>query len=60
MVLLSYDESIVYSTRDVITDGNIITSKAAGTSIDFALELVNNLCGKEKSEQIRKQICYRD
>lgn len=58
--LLSYDESIVYSTRDVITDGNIITSKAAGTSIDFALELVNNLCGKEKSEQIRKQICYRD
>ena len=56
--LLSYDSSITYSTENVVIDGNVITSKAAGTCIDFALELVNSLCGKEKANQIREQICY--
>ncbi len=44
---------------NVVKDGNIITSKGAGTSIDFALEIISELMGKDKSEKIAKQIIYR-
>lgn len=42
----------------VVTDGNITTSKAAGTAIDFGIELVKVLVGEEKSKQIKEQIYY--
>ena len=44
---------------NVVKDGNIITSKGAGTSIDFALEIISELAGEDKSEKIAKQIIYR-
>ena len=56
--LLGYDSSIKYSTNNVVIDGNIITSKAAGTAIDFALELVSILSSESKKEEIRSQIDY--
>jgi 4-methyl-5(b-hydroxyethyl)-thiazole monophosphate biosynthesis len=40
----------------VIKDGKIITSRGAGTAIEFGLSLVNLLCGKEKEEEIRVSI----
>ena len=43
----------------IVKDGNIITSKGAGTSIDFALEIISELAGEDKSEKIAKQIIYR-
>ena len=42
----------------VVTDGCIITSRAAGSATDFALELVRVLCGIEVSEKIRQGIYY--
>lgn len=44
---------------NVEVDGNITTSRGVGTAIDFALELVKQLCGEEKSEQIAESILYK-
>lgn len=41
----------------VVRDGNIVTSRGAGTAIPFALVLVEQLCGKEKAAEIRNSIC---
>lgn len=42
----------------VETDGNIITSKAAGTTIPFALKIIELLLGKDESEKIKDEILY--
>lgn len=44
---------------DVVTDGKIITGRAAGASIPFALKLVEALKGADEAENIRGKICYR-
>ena len=38
----------------VVTDGNLTTSRGPGTAIEFALELVSQLCGKDKAQEIAK------
>jgi 4-methyl-5(b-hydroxyethyl)-thiazole monophosphate biosynthesis len=40
----------------VIKDGKIITSRGAGTSIEFGLTLIELLCGSAKAEVIRTSI----
>ena len=40
----------------VITDGNIITARGAGVCIDFGLEIVKYIKGKELADEIRKSI----
>lgn len=42
----------------VVTDGNIVTSRAAGTGLDFALEIINVLLGEETALKIKNQIVY--
>lgn len=37
----------------VVVDGNIITSQGPGTSIEFALSIVEFLMGKKKAETLR-------
>ena len=49
----------VIVNQDVVKDSNIITSRGAGTAIDFSLALIEELLGKNKSEEIRKQILYK-
>ena len=45
---------------NVVVDGKIITSKGPGTSSEFALKLIEVLCGKEKSVEIgTKTLIYR-
>lgn len=40
----------------VVEDGLLITSRGAGTSLDFALAVVARLCGKEKARMIAAEI----
>lgn len=41
----------------VVTDGNITTSRGAGTAVDFGLHLVSSLVSPAKSAEISKAIC---
>lgn len=52
------DGAILIENAKVVRDGNIVTGRAAGTAIDFALELVKVLVSEEKSLEIKKQIVY--
>jgi len=40
----------------VVIDGNVITSQAPGTAMEFALRIVEVLVGRERAYQIRKQL----
>jgi len=44
------------SYEPAIRDGNAITSRGAGTAIEFALALIAFLCSKEKADEIAAQI----
>lgn len=43
--------------KRVTVDGNITTSQALGTAMDFALELAGQLQGKEAAKRVADSIC---
>lgn len=45
-----------HSDKSVVVEGNMITSQGPGTSIQFALQLGEELFGKEKRNEIAKQM----
>ena len=51
-------DGAIIVNQDVVKDNNIITSRGAGTAIDFSLALIEELLGKNKSHEIRKEILY--
>lgn len=46
------DAKELNSESRVVVDGNCITSQGPGTALDFALELVEQLCGLVKREEV--------
>jgi protein deglycase len=48
-----------YETQRVSTDGKIITSRAAGTTFDFAFTLVEKLVGREKIAEVNRGVLAR-
>jgi 4-methyl-5(b-hydroxyethyl)-thiazole monophosphate biosynthesis len=52
-------KSCDYLEDDVVEDGNIITSRGAGTSIDFALAVVRRLLGDAPAREVAERIVYR-
>ena len=44
--------------ENVITDGNITTSRSAATAFEFGLELLSLLRGKETAEKVRTLMPY--
>ncbi len=56
----SFAPDFRFSSEGVIRDGNIITGKSAGWAFDLGLEVIAALVGKEKSEEVRAAIYYKD
>lgn len=50
------NKNISISTRAVEIDGNIVTSRGPGTAMDFALTLIELLAGKEKRDEVNRQL----
>jgi len=48
--------SSTYSDDTVVEDDFLITSRGAGTAVEFALHLVSKLCGNKKASEIRASI----
>lgn len=47
---------VVLQSQPVVKDGKVITSKGPGTALDFALELIEVLAGKEKRAQVEADL----
>jgi 4-methyl-5(b-hydroxyethyl)-thiazole monophosphate biosynthesis len=45
-----------YVDEPVVIDGDLITSRSAGTSEAFAFAIAEFLCGKEKADEIREKM----
>ncbi|QQY79588.1 4-methyl-5(b-hydroxyethyl)-thiazole monophosphate biosynthesis [Keratinibaculum paraultunense] len=46
----------IYKEDLVVQDGNIITARGPAVAVCFAMKLVENLIGKEKASELRKEI----
>ena len=58
---ISFEDKLtgaVITRNAVVQDRNIITSRGMGTSIDFALKLVEVMTGAEKASEIGDSILY--
>ena len=56
--VLEKEGAQVDKNAPVVRSGNIITSQAMGTSVDFGLALVGFLCGEEEKEALRTNIRF--
>ena len=48
----------VLSTESVVVDGNIVTSRGAGTAMPFSFKLIELLLGAGKSADMKKKVVY--
>ena len=48
-----------YSYEHAVTDGNIITGKGPGSSIEFGLEIVKQLKGEKTAQEVSKHMYYK-
>lgn len=46
------------TSKSTVIDGNMITGRAPGASIDFGLAVLEYLAGREKAEEIRGGLVY--
>ena len=49
----------ILTYESVAVDGNIITAQGLGATFDFAFEIIRQLIGEEKVQQIKTAICYK-
>ncbi len=50
-------DGFVRLDEPVVEDGPVITSMGPGTALDFALHLVETLCGHEQREAVERPLC---
>ena len=51
---------VTFVENRVVTDGKIVTSRAAGTALEFSLELVRRLADERTAAEVGRQIMARD
>lgn len=51
--------SCYYHEEAVVEDGDVITSRGAGTTIEFALAVIRRLAGEDQARDIAARIQYR-
>lgn len=51
--------AILQTDQPVVIDGNVITGKGPGLTIDFALTLVEVMAGKQKRDEIAAQLLVK-
>ena len=56
---INYMDNVEVVNESVVVDGNIITGQGLGTTIPFALKLIEIMVGKHSADQIKKDICYK-
>lgn len=49
-----FEKDTHFSSEPVVIDGNVMTSRGPATALLFAIAIVEQLVGKDSSEQIRK------
>jgi len=51
-----FGEYTYVDDEDVVTDGTILTSRGPGTAFQFALQIVNMLCGSELADKLKAEM----
>jgi 4-methyl-5(b-hydroxyethyl)-thiazole monophosphate biosynthesis len=54
-----FDDSTCFSSDRVVMDGNVTTSRAPGTALEFSLSLVQTLVGSETANNLAEQMLVR-
>jgi 4-methyl-5(b-hydroxyethyl)-thiazole monophosphate biosynthesis len=54
----NFSPEIKFTKEKVIQDGNIITSRGAGTAALFAIRIAENLAGKDTADIVGEQMLY--
>ena len=54
----AFGPDVTFSEDAVVTDGNIITSRGAGTAFEFALAVAQVLVGPEKAQTVARQSVF--
>jgi 4-methyl-5(b-hydroxyethyl)-thiazole monophosphate biosynthesis len=50
--------ALVQADQKVVKDGNVITGKGPGVSLDFALAIAATLVGEDKAQSIGQAMMY--
>lgn len=53
-MFLSHLQSEEYGGENVVLDGNCVTSRGAGTAVEFSLALLGELMGEDKKKEVAK------
>ena len=54
----NFSSGVIFSEDDVVQDGNIVTSRGAGTAHLFAFKITENIVGTDKAKMIFEQMLY--